>query len=141
MRLIFGASNPEMKLDMSSNNKFDYLKGKRTISLTTYYKSGKAVATPVEFVHHENKLFVSTRKDSYKVKRLKYNSNALIAPCTMRGKITGPETKVKVRILSADEEEVAREALKSLYSGFFSRILVKLTSWRDKSERVFLEIS
>ncbi len=141
MRFDVVISYSEMKLGMSRNNKFNYLKGKRTISLTTYYKSGKAVATPVEFVHHENKLFVSTRKDSYKVKRLKRNSNAVIAPCTMRGKITGPETEVKVRILSADEEEVAREALKSLYSGFFSKIFVKLTSWRDKSERVFLEIT
>jgi PPOX class probable F420-dependent enzyme len=131
----------ELKLEMSSISKFDYLNGKRTISLTTYYKSGKAVATPVEFVQHGDKLFVSTSKDSYKVKRLKYNQNAVIAPCTMRGKITGPETKVQVRILPTDEEEIARDALKALYSGFFSKILFKLMSWRDKSESIFLEIS
>ena len=126
---------------MLNEHKFDYLKGKRTISLTTYYKSGKGVATPVEFVKSEDKLYVSTRITSYKVKRLKNNLNALIAPCTMRGKIQGPQTNVQVRILPEEEEDSARETMKELYQGFFSKTLLKLTSWRDKEERVYLEIS
>lgn len=126
---------------MLNEHKFDYLKGKRTISLTTYYKSGKGVATPVEFVRREDKLYVSTRITSYKVKRLKNNSNALIAPCTMRGKIQGPQTNVQVRILPEEEDDSARETMKELYQGFFPKTLLKLTSWRDKEERVYLEIS
>ena len=122
-------------------NKFDYLKGKRTISLTTFYKNGKGVSTPVEFAHYNGKLYVSTRKESYKVRRLKNNQNAIIAPCTMRGKIIGPSVDVLVRILPQEEEEIAREALKVFYSSFFSKIMLKLMAWRDKSERVFLEIT
>ncbi|MHA2305260.1 MAG: PPOX class F420-dependent oxidoreductase [Candidatus Hodarchaeales archaeon] len=126
---------------MLNEHKFDYLAGNRTISLTTYYKSGKAVATPVEFVRSGNKLYVSTRIGSYKVKRLKNNPNALIAPCTMRGKLRGQEIEVKAKILPKSEERKAREALKELYQGFFIKILGKLTSWRDKEEIVYLEIT
>jgi len=126
---------------MTEPKKFDYLKGKRTISLTTFYRSGKGVATPVEFAHSNGKLYCSTRKDSYKVKRLKNNPKGIIAPCTMRGKITGPSVKVLVRILPGEEEEIAREAMKVLYSGFLSKIMLKLMAWRDKSERVYLEIT
>jgi PPOX class probable F420-dependent enzyme len=126
---------------MSNELKFDYLEGKQTISLTTYYKSGKGVATPVEFVKSGDVLYVSTRVGSYKVKRVKNDPNAKIAPCTMRGKITGPEIQVKCRVLPKDEETIAREALKAHFSGFIRKILAKLNSLRDKEERVYLEIS
>jgi len=126
---------------LSNEHKFEYLKGKRTISLTTYYKSGKAVATPVEFVRSGEILYVSTRKASYKVKRIRNNSNATIAPCTMRGKITGPQTNVQVRILPEEEENIAKETIKTFYQGFFTKILSKIMSWRNKDERVYLEIN
>ncbi len=108
--------------------------------MTTYYKSGKGVTTPVEFVRSGDRLFVSTKKASYKVKRIRNDSNATIAPCTMRRKITGPQTNVQVRILPDEEENIAREALKPLYQGFFYKILSKLTFWRNKDERVYLDI-
>ena len=53
---------------MPDEHKFDNLKGTRTISLTTYYTNGKTVAIPIDSVLSEDKLYVSTRKDSYKVK-------------------------------------------------------------------------
>ncbi len=111
----------------TKQEKFEYLKEIRTINLTTFYKSGKSVATPVQFAHHEGKLYVSTRKNSYKVKRIKNNSNGLIAPCTMKGKEIGPQIEVRVRILPKTEEYIAVEALKEDYSGV-------------KEEVVFLEI-
>jgi len=65
---------------LSIPHKFDILTGKRTISLTTYYKSGKSVSTPVEYVRSGDKLYVSTPETSYKVKRIRGNSTAVIAP-------------------------------------------------------------
>jgi hypothetical protein len=59
----------------------------------------------------------------------------------MRGKITGPEIQVKCRVLPKDEENLAREALNAHFSGFIRKILAKLNSFRDKEERVYLEIS
>ncbi|MHA1976619.1 MAG: PPOX class F420-dependent oxidoreductase [Candidatus Hodarchaeales archaeon] len=122
---------------------FDYLAGHRTISLTTYYKSGKGVATPVEFVRKNDRLYVSTRKDSYKVKRLRNNSDAKIAPCTMRGKIKGPEIKVNVLIIPKENEQFAFETMKEAINLFYKIAIgiSKLAFWRKEVERVYLEIS
>ena len=56
---------------MSIPHKFDKLTGKRTISLTTYYKSGKPVSTHVEFVRSDDKLYVSTPNLGYLAHRLR----------------------------------------------------------------------
>ena len=50
-----------------------------------------AVATPVWFGEDEDKIYVMTRSDSGKYKRIRNNPQVLVAPCTMRGKITGPD--------------------------------------------------
>ena len=126
---------------MSTSHKFDSLAGKRTISLTTYYKSGKAVSTPVEFVRSEDKLYISTEKSSYKVKRLRNNSKVGIASCTMRGKITGPKIDAQVRIISQDDGKFAQEKLAVLYQGLIYRIMYKVMFWRSKEEVVYLEIT
>ena len=125
---------------LANPEKFDNLTGKRTISLTTFYKNGKGVATPVEFVRSEDKLYVSTEKDSYKVKRLRNNSKAVIASCTMRGKITGPEIDVQVTIKPQEKGKIIQEKLDVLYQGFFYWIMRKLLFWRSKKEVVYLEI-
>ena len=125
---------------VSTPHKFDSLSGKRTISLTTYYKSGKAVSTPVEFVRSDDKLYVSTEKSSYKVKRLRNNSKAEIASCTMRGKITGPKIDVQVKIIAQKDGEFIQEKLDVLYQGFIYKIMYKILSWRSKKEVVYLEI-
>ena len=137
---MFTNINLKGEIQLPPLHKFDILTGKRTISLTTYYKSGKAVSTPVEFVRSDDRLYFSTPETSYKVKRIHNNSNAVIASCTMRGKITGPEINVQVKILSEEEGKVAREALDVLYQGLMYRIMIKIMFWRKKEKRVYLEI-
>ncbi len=126
------------------NNTFEYLDGERFISLTTFYKNGRGIATPVEYVKKHDKLYVATREDSYKVKRLRNNDRASIAPCTMRGKLKGKKIDVKIRILSENEENLAIEALKELYNNLFYKLffgISKLAFWRKKSKTVYLEIT
>ncbi|MHA2055019.1 MAG: PPOX class F420-dependent oxidoreductase [Candidatus Hodarchaeales archaeon] len=128
----------------SVSNAFDYLKGEKFISLTTFYKSGKGVATPVEYIRKGEKLYVATSEDSYKVKRLRNNSSALLAPCTMRGKLKGENIDVEARILPEEEEQVAIEAINELYDNIFYKLvfmLSKLAFWRKKEKRVYLEIT
>jgi PPOX class probable F420-dependent enzyme len=125
---------------MSTPHKFDILEG-RFISLTTFYKSGKAVSTPVEFVRSDDTLYISTEKKSYKVKRLLGNSKAVVAKCTMRGKITGPEIDVQVKIIPQNEGKYIQEKLDVLYQGLIYRILYKIMFWRSKEEVVYLEIT
>jgi PPOX class probable F420-dependent enzyme len=125
---------------MSTPHKFDILEG-RTISLTTFYKSGKAISTPVEFVRSDDKLYVSTEKSSYKVKRLRNNPKAVVATCTMRGKITGPKIDTQVKIISQEDGKFIQEKLDVLYQGLLYRIMHKVMFWRSKEEVVYLEIT
>jgi PPOX class probable F420-dependent enzyme len=91
------------------------IQGQNYISLVTFRKSGVAVPTPVWFGERDDKLYVMTRSDSGKYKRLRNNSKVQIAPCTMRGKITGPEFDANARILPPEDWPRARNTIKNKY--------------------------
>jgi PPOX class probable F420-dependent enzyme len=77
------------------------------ISLTTYRRSGAAVATPVWFVRLEGTLYVYTDATAGKVKRIRNNAQVQMALCTMRGRVTGP-TMIGVARIVTDPQEQAR---------------------------------
>ena len=106
--------------------------GKKYISLATFRKTGAAVQTPVWFGEENNKLYVMTRDDSGKYKRIRNNSEVRIAPCTMRGKITGPEFVGSARVLPSEAWPSARAAIRRKYW------LARLPFW--SKQNVYLEI-
>jgi len=108
------------------------IEGQRYISLTTFRKSGVAVRTPVWFGEEDGKLYAMTRSDSGKYKRLRNNSQVRIAPCTMRGKVTGREYPAVARILSEADWPRARKTIERKYW------LARLPIWSRKN--VYLEI-
>ena len=63
--------------------------GQRYISLATFRKTGVAVYTPIWFAEDNNKLYFMTSSKLGKYKRIRNNPQVKIAPCTIRGKITG----------------------------------------------------
>jgi hypothetical protein len=65
------------------------IRGQKYISLTTVRKNGQKVATPVWFGEDGDKLYVMTISKMGKVKRIRNNPLVEVAPCTMRGKLTG----------------------------------------------------
>ena len=85
------------------------------ISLTTFRKSGVGVATPVWFGEQDGKLYVMTRSDMGKTKRIRNNSQVRVAPCTIRGRVTGPEFQATARILPPEDHERARMAINRKY--------------------------
>jgi PPOX class probable F420-dependent enzyme len=89
--------------------------GQKYISLVTFRKNGAAVPTPVWFGEADDKLYIQTRSDSGKYKRLRNNSQVRIAPCTMRGKVTGPEFEATARILPAEDWSRGRKTLAAKY--------------------------
>jgi uncharacterized protein len=89
--------------------------GQRYLSLATFRKSGAAVYTPIWFAEYDNKLYFMTNSKLGKVKRICNNPQAKIAPCTMRGKITGPEFAATVRILPPEECPRVRQAINAKY--------------------------
>ncbi|GAC1430593.1 MAG: hypothetical protein NVS1B11_14080 [Terriglobales bacterium] len=91
------------------------LRGKNYISFMTYRKTGVPVPTPVWFGEDDDKLYVMTGADSGKTKRIRNNPEVRIAPCTMRGKITGPQFTAKARILPETDWPRAKQSIESKY--------------------------
>ncbi len=89
--------------------------GQKYICLTTFRKSGAAVSTPVWFGEDNGKLYVMTRNDSGKYKRIRNNSKTQIAPCTMRGKIQGQQFSATARILSPEDWAHAKQSIHRKY--------------------------
>lgn len=94
---------------------FANLAGQKYLSLASFRKTGETVRTPLWFAEQEGKLYVMTRDDSWKYKRIRNNPRVLVAPCTARGRITGPEVEARARILAAEESSAARAALRCKY--------------------------
>lgn len=107
--------------------------GQKYISLITFRRNGSAVYTPVWFGEKSDKFYVMTRSDSGKYKRLRNDSRVRVAPCTMRGKITGPEFDATARILPAEDWTWARKPIEQKY--WLARIPFL---WSKKN--VYLEI-
>ncbi|HYM77355.1 MAG TPA: PPOX class F420-dependent oxidoreductase [Candidatus Dormibacteraeota bacterium] len=85
------------------------------ISLTTFRKTGVGVATPVWFGEEGDKLYVMTRSDMGKTKRIRNNPTVQVAPCTMSGKVTGEQFPATARILPPEEHQLARAAINRKY--------------------------
>jgi PPOX class probable F420-dependent enzyme len=109
--------------------------GQKYIALTTFRKNGQAVSTPVWFAEQGEKLYVMTRNDSGKYKRIRNNPQIKVAPCTMGGKITGPEFSAIARVLSPAQWPEAKKALHRKYW------MARLPFWSKKNEFLEIEIA
>lgn len=104
------------------------------LCLTTVRKSGVGVATPVWFAERDGKLYVRTRIESGKSKRIRNNPTVKVAPCTIRGKVIGPEFSAKARILPREQSAQAKEGIDRKY------FLARLSLWNSKNEYLEIEI-
>jgi uncharacterized protein len=109
--------------------------GQRYISLATFRKSGVAVYTPIWFAEYDDKLYFMTNIKMGKCKRIRNNPQVKIAPCTIRGKITGPEFSATARFLRPEEFARARQALKDKYW------LARLPFFLRRDSNTFCEIA
>ncbi len=89
--------------------------GQKYVSLTTFRKTGVGVPTPVWFGEEDGKLYVMTRSDMGKAKRIRNNAQVKVAPCTIRGKVTGPEFAATARLLPTEEQQFARKTINRKY--------------------------
>ena len=97
------------------------IKSQKYISLETYRKNNQPVKTPVWFVIKDNLVYVVTREQTGKVKRLRNNLQVKFALCTMRGKVTGEWIPGTVKILSEQETKEAVKIRDKKY-GFIAKI-------------------
>jgi hypothetical protein len=110
------------------------IKNQKYISLTTFRKTGVGVATPVWFGEDDGKLYVMTISKMGKTKRVRNNPQVRVAPCTIRGKVTGPEFPATARILPTEDHKKARRTVNRKY------LMARLTSPFSRAD-TFLEIS
>ncbi|HEV2398587.1 MAG TPA: PPOX class F420-dependent oxidoreductase, partial [Candidatus Sulfotelmatobacter sp.] len=89
--------------------------------------------TPVWFGEEDDKLYVMTRSDMGKTKRVRNNPQVNVAPCTIGGKVTGPEFAAKARLLPPEDWPKARKTITRKYW------LAKLSSPFSRAD-AFIEI-
>src|SRR5918997_770249 len=75
----------------------------RTVLLTTFRRDGTPVRTPVSIAVDGVRAFIRSWDTAGKVKRIRNNRAVTIAPCTARGRPTGPPVPACARILAGEE--------------------------------------
>ena len=121
------------------------LGNERYISLTTFRRSGVAVATPVWVVEDAGHLFVWTAANSGKAKRIRNNPRVTVAPSTARGKTTG-EARAAIVTILPDSEGPRITALLDRKNGLNKRIItilnaiVRMVRRRPKPSSMYLRI-
>lgn len=105
------------------------------VSLASFRKNGAAVRTPIWFAESDGKLVFMTRNDMWKYKRIRNNPRVTVAPCTIRGKINGPDFAGTARVLPPAEWDRARQAIRRKYW------LARLPFWSKKNEYLEIELA
>ena len=72
----------------------------RYVSLITYRRDGREVATPVWFAASGDKLYVFSAGEAGKVKRLRHTARAQVAPCDARGGLRGAWQPATARLIT-----------------------------------------
>jgi hypothetical protein len=113
------------------------------VSLTTFRKSGDAVATPVWIVADGDRLLVTTAPTSGKVKRIRHTVRVELTACDMRGNVTdGAVTVTATAAVHNDAETLAamHAALQRKYGAKYTaiRLAQKLRGTSGQSVAVSL---
>lgn len=125
---------------------FTQLRGASYINLTTFRKSSEPVATPVWFAQKDGLLYFFTFPSAGKLKRIRHSGRVTVAPCTLNGKVTGPTSEARARILmDAQEQALADKTLAKKYGLIWYAYnslmgVLRLIQRRPKSERVYVAI-
>ena len=116
-----------------TNQRLAVFAREKYISLESYRKSGEAIATPVWFAQDDKAIYVYSLADAFKVKRIRNNPKVRIAPCDMRGKVTGEWVDGRARIITdPDEDNRAHQLLDQKY-GWMKRIGNLFSSLRRRA--------
>jgi uncharacterized protein len=95
---------------------FDEYRSQRTVLLTTRKRDGTTVGTPVNIaLGPDERAYFRTWSATGKAKRIRNFPQVWIAPCTPRGKATGPQRQATARLLSGPEAAAAARALTAKY--------------------------
>ena len=113
----------------------------RYVSLATFRRDGREVRTPVWIAASGSQLYVFSEPHAGKVKRIRGNGRARLAPCTGRGRVLGTWVDARARVVD-DPAVVARayHALRAKYGW-----QMRFVDWMSRlsaryDERAILEL-
>jgi uncharacterized protein len=89
--------------------------GQRYLNLESFKRDGTSVQTPVWFAEDHGVLYVYTLANAGKVKRIRRNPRLRIAPCTMRGTVTGAWVEAEATIVDATTAAYGHALLRHKY--------------------------
>ncbi len=112
------------------------LESEKCISLETYRKNNQPVRTAVWFVIKDDLIYVVTRDQTGKVKRLRNNLQVKFALCTIKGKVTGEWVSGTAKILDEGQTQDAVKWRDKKY-GF----MAKIAKFLSKSKGEFFTFS
>jgi len=116
--------------------------GSKYVSLTSYKQDGTPVSTPVWVVARGEFLFVWTRSDSWKVKRIRRDPVIRVAVCDMRGNVKSPKWPATARVIGGGGEAMVRELMDDKYGAFRIKASIFFEKLRRKpTDRVALQIT
>lgn len=122
----------------------DTLGDSRYVSLTTFKRDGTPVATAVWVARDGDHLYVTTPLETGKVKRLRHTARVLLAPCDLRGQITGPHVEGTAWLMDAAASERVGRLIDAKY-GFVAKAMgwldVALRNRGRTRERIGIEIA
>ena len=98
---------------------FGPLEGSITALLTTFGPDGEAIGTPMSIAVADGKAYFVTPADSTKVTRLARTDRVTLAPCTLKGEVTGETVEGRARRLAPDERRQAAKGLLKPTKGLF----------------------
>jgi hypothetical protein len=112
------------------------------VNLTSYRRDGTPLSTPVWCVARGDFLFVWTRADSGKVKRINRDPVVRVAVCTVRGRPLSPAWPATARVIGGGGEEMVRALMADKYGSWKIRWSLRLERLRGRrSERVAIQIT
>ncbi|MET9606558.1 PPOX class F420-dependent oxidoreductase [Streptomyces sp. NPDC006512] len=101
----------------------------RYVSLTTFRKDGTPVATPVWAVADGGELYVWTRSDSWKVRRIRNDGRVTVVACDVRGRVVegAPVLEGRARLLDGEGLKRVRRLMTRKYTWQFWMVDVPAT--------------
>ena len=108
-------------------NQLEQFLDQKYINLETYKRDGTPIRTPVWFVIDNDLIYVITREETGKVKRIKNNQNVRIVPCSFKGEPKNEWIKGKVEKITGKEADIAIKLRKKKY-GMSARLIGLFTS-------------
>src|SRR5829696_889917 len=116
------------------------LEGHSYARLTTFRKSGGPVSTPVWFALVDERVYVFTDVESGKVRRIRNDPRAALAPSGFRGRPRGEGVRAEARILNPAEHETADRALREKYGWRYRLAQAVISLLGLSARRAFLEL-